>query len=77
MSSIEVVYGRQVLDSRGNPTVEVDVVDIVVKMPVTNEIAGIFFVEHIIGHVGKPHALVFTFFKGGIIICHARGIRRH
>ena len=26
MSSIEVVYGRQVLDSRGNPTVEVDVV---------------------------------------------------
>jgi len=26
VSSIEVVYGRQVLDSRGNPTVEVDVV---------------------------------------------------
>ena len=26
MSSIEVVIGRQVLDSRGNPTVEVDVV---------------------------------------------------
>ena len=25
MSTIEVVVGRQVLDSRGNPTVEVDV----------------------------------------------------
>ena len=25
MSAIEVVLGRQILDSRGNPTVEVDV----------------------------------------------------
>ena len=26
MSEIEAVHGRQILDSRGNPTVEVDVV---------------------------------------------------
>lgn len=25
MSVIEVIHGRQILDSRGNPTVEVDV----------------------------------------------------
>ena len=65
--------------SRANriDAVEVDVVDVVVEMPVTDEEIGIFFVEHIIGDVGKPEALVFAFFKGGVKVGHARCVGGH
>ena len=43
----------------------------------TNKETGIFFVEHVIGDVGKPEALVFAFFKGGVKVGHARCVGGH
>ena len=65
--------------SRANriDAVEVDVVDVVVEMPVTDKETGIFFVEHIVGYVGKPEALIFAFFKGGVKVGHARRVGGH
>ena len=73
------VVGFVGIVSRANriDAVEVDVVDVVVEVPVTDKEIGIFFVKHVIGDVGKPEALIFAFFKGGVKVGHARRVRGH
>ena len=54
-----------------------DVVQIVVEMPMTGEVGTAFVVEHVVGHIGKPQALILTLLQGSVKVGHPRSVGCH